>query len=94
MDPVLVTLGDVSLRKSDLVLLNDGEWLNDAVIQFALERLELDGAVDRRRTALVGPAVVHLLRHIDDEDFARSVANPLKLESKETVFLPVNDSEG
>ncbi|KAJ3287589.1 hypothetical protein HDU79_005574, partial [Rhizoclosmatium sp. JEL0117] len=65
MDAVLVTLGDVSLRKSDLVLLNDGEWLNDAVIQFALERLELDGAVDRRRTALVGPAVVHLLRHID-----------------------------
>ncbi|KAJ3026322.1 UNVERIFIED_CONTAM: transcriptional regulator swi6 [Siphonaria sp. JEL0065] len=89
MDPIILTLGDVSLRASDLYLLNDGQWLNDSLIQFSFETMEYD----KRTTCLVSPSVVHLLSHVDQLDFAQAIAEPLKLSKMDIVFLPVNDSE-
>ena len=36
-DPVVLSFNDSLLRKSDVELLNDAQWLNDNIIGFAFE---------------------------------------------------------
>ncbi|KAJ3121766.1 hypothetical protein HK100_012236, partial [Physocladia obscura] len=97
-DVVVRTVGDASVRASDARLLDDGAWLNDALIHFAYEELRLGlhggggggGATDGG-VFLAAPALVHLLVNAPDAAFARAVASPLGLPAKHSVFLPVND---
>ncbi|KAI8622378.1 hypothetical protein BC830DRAFT_1045850, partial [Chytriomyces sp. MP71] len=84
---VIASVGDASLRHSDALLLNDGLWLNDAVIAFAFEVLS---SALPDHVLLLAPSVAHLIATVD-RDFAASIARPLNLHARQVVFLPVND---
>ncbi|KAI9312770.1 hypothetical protein BDR26DRAFT_906316 [Obelidium mucronatum] len=82
--PVL-TVGDVSLYDSDLLLLRDGEWLNDSLLQFAFETQPHDAGV-----ALLSPSLVHLVANVDLQS-AEALVGGLRLRAKTRVFLALND---
>jgi hypothetical protein len=47
----------------DFELLNDGNWLNDTLIEFVYEHLENAWKSSPRKVAFLRPAIVHLLAH-------------------------------
>ncbi|KAJ3114137.1 SUMO1 sentrin specific peptidase 8 [Phlyctochytrium bullatum] len=101
-DLVVLNYGDCVLRKSDYILLDDGQWLNDTIIEFFYEWLEkhhirvAQGAAAATAAAALGfmrPAIVHLLAHAADASYLGSVVEGLNLTSKTAIFIPVNDNE-
>ncbi|KAJ3417497.1 SUMO1 sentrin specific peptidase 8 [Chytridiales sp. JEL 0842] len=92
MPPLLLQYGDVVIRQSDLDLLQEGNWLNDTLIEFIYEYLENKWASSPRPFAFLRPAIVHLLSNAYDTSFLESVFEGLKLENKEVIFIPINDN--
>ncbi|KAI8851427.1 hypothetical protein BC829DRAFT_360984, partial [Chytridium lagenaria] len=82
----------------DYKLLDDGQWLNDTIIEFFYEWLEHHQKGTRTKSlaesfAYVRPAIVHLLAHTSDVGFLESVLEGLRLKTKQVIFIPVNDNE-
>ncbi|XP_035828480.1 sentrin-specific protease 8 [Aplysia californica] len=62
-DEIVLSFGDSLLRKSDLNLLNEPNWINDKIIAFCFEYYEheqFNHSADKM--ALISPAVAQLMR--------------------------------
>ncbi|KAJ3158347.1 SUMO1 sentrin specific peptidase 8 [Irineochytrium annulatum] len=94
MDPPVLSYGDCVLRESDVRLLDDGNWLNDTLIEFVYEYLERSHDPKSLKTAFVRPAIIHLLAHATDTAHLEAVVGGLNLHTKEIIFIPINDNEG
>ncbi|KAI9028589.1 hypothetical protein DFJ74DRAFT_494723 [Hyaloraphidium curvatum] len=100
-DAIVLEYGDVVLRKADLHTLEDRQtFLTDTVIEYAMERLELEGTTSRNRSwrvKLLRPSMVHLLAHssIDSTDVASLLGLTLlganSDATDQAIFLPCND---
>ena len=91
-DPILVSLGDVVLRSSDVELLQrPKEWFNDSIIAFSAE----DSLSRSMRAADVAsvlpPSLAFLLACSDGVDLSPVMA-PLQLDAKTLVLLPVSNN--
>ncbi|KAH9518937.1 SUMO1 sentrin specific peptidase 8 [Bulinus truncatus] len=91
-DAIVLNFGDSLLRKSDLDLLQEPNWINDKLIAFCFEyfeREQFNHSADR--IALLNPSVAELMRFAAVEDLA-VLLEPLHLPSKQYVFVPINDN--
>ena len=97
-DPIVVTLGDTSLRKSDFSTLQPGRCLTDAIISFVFEMISnshhssIHKTGNRRKgVILISPASVMLAKYVG-EDFVREVfGKQLGVSECSLALLPVND---
>ncbi|KAI8809995.1 hypothetical protein BJ742DRAFT_770798 [Cladochytrium replicatum] len=90
------SFGDVCLRDDDLDLLEEGEWINDAIIDFYYEYLEdrtrqVASGVRRSEIVFLRPTMVFLLANVQDPSDIAAAAPP-GLKEAELVFIPVNDN--
>ena len=56
-EKVIISYGDSIVRQSDLTLLNSGNWLNDAILAFWLDYLQLSLFPGDTQVLFVGPQV-------------------------------------
>jgi len=89
---VLLTYYSATLRQYDLNFLEDGQWLNDQLINFYLEYLthkyKLNDSIK-----LVDPAVVNTFLYCqNNKEDLLDMFEPLKLNKADRlVLLPMND---
>ncbi|XP_059144786.1 sentrin-specific protease 8-like [Physella acuta] len=91
-DDIVLSFGDSLLRKSDLDLLMEPNWINDKIITFCFEYYEkeqFNHSADR--IALISPSIAQLMRFATVEDLA-VLLEPLHLPSKQYVFVAINDN--
>lgn len=91
-DAIVLSFGDSLLRKSDMNLLMEPNWINDKLIGFCFEyyeREQFNHSADR--IALISPSVAQLMRFASVEDLA-VLLEPLHLPSKQYVFVPINNN--
>lgn len=89
----VVSYHDAYLYAADIHLLEPGEWLNDAVITFAMEYLSHEHSTLSQlpEMAFVSPAVVQLCAFLAPHDSAAILGD--LLHGKHWIFLPLSDSE-
>lgn len=84
---------DALIYRSDLALLQPGQWLNDRVINFCYRYFEHEDPVVSKAILLVDPAVVSFLRIQCAEDAEyHDLYRSLELNDREYVLLPCSDS--
>ena len=64
--------GDTVVSEADLILLRDGEWLNDSLISFAFEHLALQVHQHDASLLFVPPNVSFVMAHADEVRGGRS----------------------
>lgn len=89
-DSIVLDYHNSLLRQSDLRLLQPGDWLNDRLIGFWFEYLENELFVGQNDICLISPEVAQFVKLGSDCDSAMFL-EPLDLNSKGLVLLPVND---
>ena len=90
-EKIIVSLLDADIYRRDVELLQTGQWLNDAVINYCLRRLEL-----RFPSFLLfmDPSIVSFLRlQCEECEEWDELANALLLPSRKWLIVPVNDNE-
>lgn len=93
MDPVVLSYHDSLLHRSDLDLLNDGNWLNDRIIGFLYEFFENE-RFDSNNLLFVNPSTVQYLKLCESLDEARMCfLDPLEMDQKDAVFFPLNNNQ-
>lgn len=87
----IVSLLDADIYRRDVELLQSGQWLNDAVINYCFRRLELRFP---SFFLFVDPSIVSFLRlQCEECEEWDELANALVLSSRKWLFVPVNDNE-
>ena len=81
------SFGDVQVFQQDLASVYDGQWITDAIIALAYERLRQHD----KRVCLLDPSVVHLVSQIHDSEWLAS-ALPPDLHQSPMIFMPVNNN--
>ncbi|KAL7746479.1 SUMO1 sentrin specific peptidase 8 [Sorochytrium milnesiophthora] len=92
-DPIVVSYHDTLLRRSDVQLLSEGEWINDNLLDFAYEYFEQLPASPRlvdKSVMLLRPGFVKLLTDADFFDTTQEVIPGI--HSAQVVMLPINDN--
>ena len=92
--PVRLPEGDAVLYEEDARLLEDGSWLNDAVIAFALELLSLRTHKSDASLLFVAPSTAFLLAHADHEDIqelSEAVKPSVRPETPVALFARCGD---
>lgn len=90
-DPVVATLGDALLRRSDVELLRGPHWLNDRVLGFYFEHLHRDKFDASSKICFISPEVSQFLKLASPQEIPIFL-EALELEEKEIILLPVNDA--
>jgi len=91
-EEIVLSYHDSLIRKSDYKLLFSKEWINDNIIEFWLEYLYNHVFKDYQEHLLcIGPCMSHLIKLTDIEDL-EPIVQPLKLEHKQLVLIPINDN--
>lgn len=97
LDKVVLNYYDCSLHESDIHLLDENNWLNDRLIGFVYEYFEKDlykSELISRNLSLVNPSTVQYLKLCKSLDEANvCFLEPLELNKKEVVFLPLNNHQ-
>ncbi|CAK8680782.1 unnamed protein product [Clavelina lepadiformis] len=91
MDEIIVNYHDSLLRKSDVRLLEPGNWINDKIIGFMFQYFEFELFQNCSDSVkFFDPDLVQLLKLSSDQD-AGSILQSLHLHQR-FLFLPVNDN--
>lgn len=91
-DDIVLNYYNSLLRRSDIKILRDRDWLNDQLIGFWFEYLENEVFKNTKTDfCLVSPEVAHFIK-LGSPDESKLFIEPLNLSVKDYIFLPVNDS--
>ncbi|CAL8468357.1 g7897 [Coccomyxa elongata] len=82
---------DVLLYRTDIDLLTGDKWLNDQIVSFFFEYLQLEKYARLKDIFFCGGSLSFLLLHGDPLDLEAMVA-PLKLRERELVLFACNDN--
>ena len=88
-EEVLLSYGDILLRRRDLLTVHEGEWLNDQIISFYFEHLSAAAP----QAELLHTSLAHLLSFLPDQAQVDAMLASLDLRSKDLVLAAVSDSE-
>ena len=81
----VVSFNDALLRTADVQLLDSGQWLNDNVVQYVIERFNANQLGFLSDSAvLVGGSVAYMLASADDES-VKSQVKALKVDEAQIV---------
>ena len=92
-DEIELSYNNISLRKSDINTFKNYSQLNDLSISFYYEYLNEIYKANQNYFTLLDPAMVFLLIFETEIEDLISMMKPLKIETKEFIFIPVNDIE-
>lgn len=91
-DKVVLSFSDSLIRQSDLKLLEGPHWLNDRVISFYFEYLYEKEFDSSNKLVFISPEVSQFLKMATSKEELLVFFDPLNLEEKDLIILPVNDS--
>lgn len=91
-DEMVLSFHETLLRKSDVALLQGPRWLNDHIISFYLEYLDMVVFKNNYNMLFVSPEVTQCLKIIS-EDQINIFLEPLDAVHKAFIFFPINDNE-
>ena len=81
------------IRQADYKLLFGKDWINDNIIEFWLEYLFNHLFKDHEEQLLcIGPSMSHLIKFTNDINEVHSLLQPLEIDRKELVLIPINDN--
>jgi Ulp1 family protease len=92
-EEIEVSLNNVALRKSDILTFQDYHQLNDLSISFYFEILNEKFSTFNNEFILLDPATVFLLIFETDLEDLIAMLKLLNLQSKQYIFIPVNDTD-
>lgn len=89
-----MTLGDVTLYPSDIMLLHAPRWFNDSLVTFFLEHLRMTrlGGLLSAPILLVPPSITYFLSVAQSRSDIAAQLEPLCLKSRALVILLVNSA--
>ncbi|EGC36604.1 hypothetical protein DICPUDRAFT_87334 [Dictyostelium purpureum] len=98
-DNLVVSFKDSSIYESDVnILKNSNQWLNDSIISFKIEFLK-DKLLEKnenkqleKEILLLSPSIIFLCSFVDSEQEVLAILSQLKLESRELIFIPLNNN--
>lgn len=95
---IILSYYDTLLRKSDVALLEGPKWLNDNIISFWLEYLEHELYADVKQwVSFLSPQVAQFIKSAasspDNIADVISMLEPLHLNQKRLILIPINDCE-
>lgn len=90
-EPKVLDYHDILLYRSDVDLLTGDHWLNDQMVSFFFEYLQVEKYARLKDIFFCGGSLSFLLLHGDPLDIEAIVA-PLKLMERELVFFACNDN--
>jgi len=88
--PVL-TYGDHTLYETDLFLLSPGQWLNDRLMGFYFDVLEVDTKAASVHYKFVNPDTVMMINFLKAADVKEDLAS-LALADGDLVVIPINNN--
>lgn len=90
-DSIVLSYGDSLLKKSDINLLQNGQWLNDKIISFMFEFFQTEQYKENCMIGFIDPDVVQLIKLLPKEE-VKFILSPLNLDAKQLIFIPLNDN--
>lgn len=95
MDEIVLSYYDSLLHRSDLELLDEGNWLNDRLIGLFYEYFDQElFQVNNNTFLFVNPSTVQYLKLCESLDEAKMCfLEPLGMDSKEVLFFPLNNNQ-
>lgn len=91
-DKILINYKSVCMRKSDISCFDDFRYLNDLSISFYYEILNEKFKQFGSQFILLDPSPVSTIFFDDDIDDLKDCFGALNLESREYIFIPINDT--
>jgi len=88
----VVSWKNVFLRRSDVALFQDGNWLNDECITFFFEHLASKHCAAAARVLFLGAETAFWLLLEEDEEDLADAANGLEIREKDLILCPINDN--
>ncbi|XP_046839796.1 sentrin-specific protease 8-like [Xenia sp. Carnegie-2017] len=90
-DEIVLNFRDSLLRRSDVKLLDERQWLNDKIIGFMFEYFEYVQFEKLENAIFINPDVAQYIKLCEEGGLA-SFLEPLSLDKKKIIFLPVNSN--
>lgn len=82
-----------TLSDEDILLLTGKYWLNDNMINFYFLYLENEKYKKyQNEYCFMAPSVSFWVSMIDDEQDIKASLDPLKVQEKKLIFIPINDN--
>lgn len=91
-DPTVLSFHESLLRESDVALLEGPHWLNDHIISFYFEYLDMVKFKDDTDMLFLSTEVTQCLK-IAPEDEIKVFLDPLDAVDKAVIFFPLNNNE-
>lgn len=91
-DQTVLSFHDTLLRQSDIELLQGPHWLNDHIISFYLEYLDIVVFNNHKDILFISPEVTQCLKIISQDEI-NIFLEPLHAVNKSFIFFPINDNE-
>lgn len=89
-DQIIATVEDADITYFDLETLNDGNWINDMVIQFHGRILEKTAKEAGKEIKFIAPCTTQFIRFYPDE-FVESAVQAIEPEKYAFVFIPITN---
>ncbi|XP_071442604.1 sentrin-specific protease 8-like [Hetaerina americana] len=89
-NPVVLSLNDVVIRKSDVEILKGKHWINDSIISLCFDHYENRIFADKPGYLFISPEVTQCIKIMPESDI-HMFLDPLKAKEKDVIFFPLND---
>lgn len=90
-DKVVLSFHESLLRESDLEILKGPRWLNDILISFYFEYLEIEKFKNNKQLLFISPEVTQCIK-ISSVSEISIFLDPLSADSKDFIFFALNDN--
>lgn len=96
-DEIVLSYEDSLIRQSDLMLIQNNDWINDSIITFWFEYLSHEMFRDAEsRVSFISPEVTQLIKSADShysttESVVTSLLESMSLTEKTLILMPLND---
>lgn len=91
-DQIVLSFHESLLRQSDVALLQGPHWLNDHIISFYLEYLDMVVYKDNTDLLFISTEVTQCLKIVSANEI-NMFLEPLDAVNKSFIFFPLNDNE-
>lgn len=91
-DAMVLSFHETLLRQSDVALLQGRHWLNDHIISFYFEYLQMVVFETNNDMLFVSPEVTQCMKIISEGEI-NLFLEPLDAVNKSFIFFPINDNE-
>lgn len=90
---IVLSYHDAIIRQSDYRILQSRQWINDSLIEFWYEYLTHNLYKEYSNQLLcLSPSLTQLIKMTDSMDEIRMILQPLNIEQRKLILMPLNDN--